>query len=212
MERTENIQLKSGCVQCLGSLAKYSTDHCKAVQEFHILRSLLSLYNEHVPTDLNLRQMVERYSKKKDSGSRKTIRSVQTSLNNEAKVKIKRSLEVFYEVCEVAIQQVIGNSLDVDSLLSYLMHPHKEKTSLNLCLKQLYKTLSSDIQAKKSFAKKRGLEYVMMVTSHEEVVESNVKKMANDVLGLYPDDLVKLFKPNYSKLLLKKLDDIQTVG
>ena len=212
MEQTDNLQLKSGCVQCLGSLAKYSTDHCKAVQEFRVLESLLSLYQEHIPTDLNLRQMVERYSKKKDLGNKKTIRSVQVTLSNETKAKIKRSLEVFYEVCEVSIQQLIGNSQDVDSLLSYLMYPHKEKTSLNLCLKQLYNTLNSDIQAKKSFAKKRGLEYVMMVTSHEEIVESNVKKMANDVLGLYPDDLVKLFKPNYSKLLLKKLDDIQAVG
>jgi NADPH-dependent 7-cyano-7-deazaguanine reductase QueF len=115
------------------------------------------------------------------------------------------------DACELAIQQVIRNSLNVNSLLSYLNHPQKNKASLNICLKQLYKTLNSDVQAKKLFAKRKGLEYVMRVKCDDDSIDSNVKKMANEVLGLYPDDLVKLFKPNYPKLLLKKLDDFQAV-
>jgi hypothetical protein len=210
METTTNIQLKSGCVQCLGSLAKYSKDHCKAVQEFDILKSLLNMYKEHIPNDVNLRQMLDKYSKKKEAG-RKMNGSIRLGITGEVKTKMVKSLEAFHEVLETAIQQLIRNSMDVDSLLSYLMHPQKEKISLNLCLKQLYKTLNSDVQAKKSFAKKRGLEYVMMVSSDDKNVESNVKKMANEVLGLYPDDLVKLYKPNYPNLLLKKLDDFQTI-
>ena len=208
MENTSNIQLKSGCVQCLGSLAKYSKDHCKAVQEFDILSSLLSIYKEHIPNDINIHQLVQKYSVNK---SEKINRSIRLGLTEEVKGKMVKSLEAFHEVLELAIQQLIRNSMDVESLLKYLIHPYKDKISLNICLKQLYKSLNSDVQAKKSFAKKRGLEYVMKVFSDDNNIDSNVKKMANEVLGLYPDDLVKLYKPNYPNLLLKKLDDFQTI-
>lgn len=209
METTSNLQLKSNCVQCLGSLAKYSSDHCKNVQEYNVLESLLLLSKQHTLNDQNLKRLFQIYSKKKETISNRN--ASQTTQIGEEEIKLSRALEMFQEVCEVSIQQIIRNSLSVDSLIDYLTHPKKNKISLNLCLKQLFKTLNSDAQAKKSFAKKKGLEHIMKVTYASEFMESNVKKMANEVLGLYPDDLVKLFKPDYPKLLLKKLDDFQTV-
>ena len=130
LENTENIQLKTGCVQCLGSLSKYSLDHCKAVQEFDILNTLLALSKEHVPVHHNIERIIEKYSRQKESTAPRSLIG-RTQLTGEDSRKITRSIEQLYEACEVAIQQVIRNSLNVDWLLSYLEYPQKEKQAIH---------------------------------------------------------------------------------
>ena len=119
MEETTNIQLKSGCVECLGSLAKYSSDHCKNVQEYNILESLLVLSKQHVLTDQNLEQLLEIYSRKKQTiSSQNNVQNSKTIKIYDSKLKLSHSLELFQEVCELSIQQIIRNSLNIDSLIA----------------------------------------------------------------------------------------------
>lgn len=80
-----------------------------------------------------------------------------------------------------------------------------------MCLKQIAKTVAADSRAKKEFAKREGLKYVMKIKHDTNGADSNVRKAAEDVLVVYPEELVKIHMPGYEELLMKKLDDFQAI-
>ena len=208
MLSTENLSLKRTAVRCLGTLSKYSSDHCKAVEEFCVLEKLLEMSLHFRPSKENLQRLLKiKTSTQASIRNKKTIRS---SVNkNKMEEDLAESLSNLKSECQTAILEMIRNSINSDSLLKYLAHSEKNKNSLLMCLKQVTKCLNSDSQAKKKFAKKGGLRYVMQIKHETETIDSSVRKAAEEILQVYPKELVRLYTPGYPQLLLKKLDDYQ---
>lgn len=171
-------------VKCFGNLAKHSNDHCKIVQENYILQKIIGLYSH-----LN-----KIYNQNELTCSQENIHSIQD-----------KHLLTLIDQCKISMEAIIKNSYCIDSLLDFLYQFADEISSLLFCLKQINKCVGLDSNKKKLFAKKEGLKIIMQIKHDDQNHDSNLRKSIEDILQHYPEELVRLYTPNYSKLLLKKL-------
>ena len=60
LEESESLKLKKACTVCLGNLVKYSSEHCRGVENAGVLGSLLSVAREYEPNEINVGRVIER--------------------------------------------------------------------------------------------------------------------------------------------------------
>lgn len=54
LEESESLRLKKACVVCVGSLVKYSSEHCRGVEGAGVLNTLLAVSRKYEPNEENI--------------------------------------------------------------------------------------------------------------------------------------------------------------
>jgi len=71
---------------------------------------------------------------------------------------------------------------------------------------RIYSIIQNDAMERKMFAKNKGLETIWELKRKMAGTEPTVVGMFEDICALYPDELVRLYNPDYPALLLKQLE------
>merc|ERR1711957_848366 len=75
---------------------------------------------------------------------------------------------------------------------------------LKYVVQQFAKVLPNDLNARRSFVQSGGLQKIQEVDAE---VGSKLHDYVQDINGLYPQEIVEYYSPNYADTLLKKMED-----
>lgn len=58
LEYSQSLKLKKACTVCLGNLVKYSSEHCRGVENAGVLGTLLRVSEEFEPNEINVKRVL----------------------------------------------------------------------------------------------------------------------------------------------------------
>ena len=106
-----------------------------------------------------------------------------------------------------SISNILKNYRDIPGLLALIKGPGLPISVLAILCKRISVYLQSDAHAKKTFAKLRGLEVVWDFKKKTDAGEQGLVGVLEEICGLYPEELLRLFNPDYPAILIRKLAD-----
>lgn len=106
-----------------------------------------------------------------------------------------------------SISNILKNYKDIKGLLTLIKSPGVPNSVLAILCKRVSTHIQSDPHARKVFAKIKGLETIWDLKKKADPNEQGLIGVLEEICSQYPDELVRLFNPDYPAMIIKKLTD-----
>jgi hypothetical protein len=110
-----------------------------------------------------------------------------------------------------SISNIIKNYKDISSLLQLIRTPNLPLSVLAILCKRIAVFIQADAGAKKAFAAQRGLETIWDIKKKLDPSEQGLGGVLDDICNQYPDELVRLFNPDYPAMVIRKMTDYNSI-
>ena len=110
-----------------------------------------------------------------------------------------------------SISNILKNYRDIEGLLTLIKSKELPRSVLAILAKRIIIYIQNDNAAKKNFAKLKGLEVVWELKKQVDSNDQGLAAVLDELCQQYPEDLVRLFNPEYPAIIIKKLTDYNPI-